>query len=171
MRSTRISGGSAGGVSRRRMIDGNRQRHHRYEENGRYQLPRKPLAPMRCSGRILLIARPSFALDSSISIRASVAVCSRRFRSFCRHRRSKCRISAGVFLGSRLQSGSRSITRARISVDRIACERLPSRQHLVEHVPEREDVGALVHRRAPAPAPGLMYAAVPSITPPFVITA
>lgn len=52
---------------------------------------------------------------SSISIRASPAACSRRLRSFAKHRRRRRRIPDGVSPGSFLQSGSPRITAARMS--------------------------------------------------------
>ncbi len=48
--------------------------------------------------------------------------------------------------------------------DRLALERPPAGQHLVEHDAERPDVGAPVDGR-PLACSGLMYAAVPRIIP------
>ena len=53
---------------------------------------------------------------------------------------------------------------AAIVGDRLARKRAPARQHLEEHAAERPDVGALVDG-LPRACSGLMYAAVPRITP------
>ena len=78
----------------------------------------------------------------SIATRASPMSRRRAFGSFVRQRSSRRRSSRGVFGGKRVQSGSRSITRARTSVTSVAVERAPAGEHLVEHAAERPDVGA-----------------------------
>ena len=55
-----------------------------------------------------------------------------------------------------------------MSDDRVAGERAPAGQHLVQHAAERPDVGALVDAPARAPVPGSCSAAVPRIMPPSV---
>ena len=87
--------------------------------------------------------------------RASPMSRSRRFGSFSRHRRSSARTRGGRRrAGSAVQSGSRSRIAASVSDTRLAGERAPPGQHLVEHAAERPDVGALVDRLARAPARG-----------------
>ncbi len=52
---------------------------------------------------------------SSMVLRASAMLCSRRRASFCRHCRSSSRTFAGVFAGRVCKSGSRSSTAAIVS--------------------------------------------------------
>ena len=111
------------------------------------------------------------AIASSISIRASALSCKRRVGSFLKHRRNKARTAAGVSAGSAVQSGSFVRTAATISLSVSPLNAALAREHFVDHAPERPDVGALVDRLAPSPAQGLMYAAVPRISPTPVIPA
>ena len=53
--------------------------------------------------------------------------------------------------------------------DRLTRERGSPRQHLVQHAPERPDVGALDRPARPRACSGDMYAAVPRIMPACVI--
>jgi hypothetical protein len=117
-------------------------------------------------------SEPSFdkACASSHS-RAAVAASDRRLRrSFSRHRLSTLRMPAGTSGGSARQSGSS------FSTDAIACETVsPSNARRPVSISNRTAPNA--HRSVrrstgrPAACSGLMYAAVPRITPAAVICA
>ena len=91
---------------------------------------------------------------SSISIRASAMSCSRRFGSLSRHRRNSCRIPGRRVRRQRAPLWLALENRRNRVRDRLAREHGASCQHLVQHAPERPDVGALVDRPDRAPAPG-----------------
>ena len=100
----------------------------------------------------------------------------RAFRSFSRQRARIVRTVAGTEGGSRVKSGSARRIAASVSEmlspsSPDAARREPvdgsnarAREHLVEHTAERPDVAPFVGR-APFTCSGLMYNAVPRITP------
>ena len=105
----------------------------------------------------------------AISTRASPMSRSRVFGSRSRQRASSRRSAAGASAGSASSRGPVVSTAASVSEHVSPSNSARAGQHLVEHDAERPDVRALVDGLARAPAPGLMYAAVPRIMPRRVI--
>ena len=105
-------------------------------------------------------------LASSISRRASAMSASRRLRVLFAGSgeagvRSRSVSSAATRSNRARASGSRRAVSEMVS----PVERRPPREHLVEHAPERPDVASACRRAVPRACSGLMYAAVPRMTP------
>ena len=104
---------------------------------------------------------------SLMSIRTSVAVCRRFFTSFCRQRRSSLRIEDGTSDGSRVQSGSLFNTAPRMSGTSSPSNAARPVSISYSNAPNAK-MSVRLSTSFPLACSGLMYAAVPKITPAFV---
>ena len=142
--STRVSGGAGGGVSRRCRTAGMASATAASAATANApSTPAVRVAPMTATRR--LRRRSSRTRPPAPGARRRCRA-TRCFGSFCRHARSSLADARRDVGGQRVQSGSRSSTRASVSETSSPAKGRVAREHLVQHAAERPDVGALVDR-------------------------